>query len=57
MGSANDLLSLTSTAYNKRKNALDKTLRHGFLSNVLRSECDLNWLLPFILAGLDLNLQ
>ena len=30
-GSANDLLSLTSTAYNKRTNALDKNLRHGFL--------------------------
>ena len=42
-GSANDLLSLTSTAYNKRTNPLNKNLRH-----VLRSECDLNWLLPFI---------
>ena len=29
--SANDLLSLTLTAYNKRTNALDKNLRHGFL--------------------------
>ena len=29
-GSANDLLSLTSPAYNNRTNALDKNLRHGF---------------------------
>ena len=30
-GSANDLLPLTSAAYNKRTNPLDKNLRHGFL--------------------------
>ena len=30
-GSANDLLSLTSSAYNNTTNALDKNLRHGFL--------------------------
>ena len=30
-GSAIDLLSLTSPAYNSRTNALDKNLRHGFL--------------------------
>ena len=35
-GSANDLLSLTSNAYNKRTNALDKNLRHGFFVKRVR---------------------
>ena len=54
-GSANDLLSLTSNAYNKRTNSLDKNLRHCFLSNVLRSECDLNWLIPFTFGWPELK--
>ena len=52
-GSFNDLLSLTSTAYNNRTNALDKNLRHGFLVN--RSKCDLNWLLPLMFGWPPLN--
>ena len=36
IGSTNDLLSLISTAYNKRTNALDKNLRHGFLVKPVR---------------------
>ena len=57
-GSANDLLSLTSPAYNNRTNGLDKNLRHGFfsqVSNVLRSECVLNWLLPLIFGWTGLK--
>ena len=47
-GSDSDLLYLTSTAYiTKDQMHLSKIWDMVFLSNVLRSECDLNWLFPF----------
>ena len=47
--------SLTSPAYNKRTNALDKNLRHGFLVKRERRGCELHWLLPFIFGWLGLK--
>ena len=56
-GIANDLLSLTSPAYNSRTNALDKNLRRGFLVKPNRSECVLNWLLPLIFGWTGLKFK